>query len=127
MRRLIARFTAAVAAFRSTPAAPEAPASAGDHTDNAVNGDVHGTVIQAGRINTLDQSRHQHHNETHEHHVENQNIGVQAENFTGIGHLSGTVSAPIVFGNSGPVSTGGGTQINGGVIHTGVGHQTINR
>ena len=99
MRHLMNRIAAAVTAFRSAPSTPvtsKTPTSTSGHTDNAIHGDVNGTAIQAGHIGTIDQSRHNHHHETH--------VGVQARNFTGIGHISGSVDAPIIFGNSGTVT-----------------------
>lgn len=95
MRHLMNRIAAAVAAFRSAPSTPvtsKTPTSTSNHTDNAIHGDVSGTAIQAGHIGTIDQSRHE------------TNIGVQARSFTGIGHISGSVDAPIIFGNSGTVT-----------------------
>lgn len=100
MRHLMNRIVAAVAAFRSAPSTPvtsKTPTSTSNHTDNAIHGDVSGTAIQAGHIGTIDQSRH-------ETNIENQTIGVQSRSFTGIGHLSGNVDAPIIFGNSGTVT-----------------------
>ncbi|MFE9247082.1 hypothetical protein [Nocardiopsis sp. NPDC006938] len=53
MRRFFARLTAALAAFRSAPAAQQAD------NDNAVSGDVNGTLVQAREIGDLTIDRSQ--------------------------------------------------------------------